>query len=79
MKTLFAIILVILCLFSTGCQHFSAWDWGWITKNRKYKTGFIESDLMRDNALLDEEDKQLQEEFIKKDGFIFGIRIEQKF
>ena len=79
MRYLISFILLLTILFSSGCQRFSKWDWGWITENRKYKTGFIDTDLQYDNALSDTEDKQTHEEFLKEQGFVFGIRIEQKF
>lgn len=82
MKELF----LVLCLSTfSGCSLLAnnqGWNpSGYIYKNQniKAKIGFIDTNLIYDNAQRISEDKIYIEEDLKEQQFIFGARLEIKF
>jgi len=80
MKLIISLILILSTLFLSGC-NFSLWDECFVFEKEKSitKIGAITTDMMIDNAVLDDGDKQFIEEDLKEQVFIFGIRLKREF
>jgi len=80
MRNIIILFLLSSCVLLAGC-NFSLWDECFVFEKDKSitKIGAITTDMMIDNAVLDDSDKQFVEEDLKEQVFIFGIRLKREF